>query len=76
MKWSMFTDVFLHLLFDIREVTEGEHPAVVARKKLFIILPLLSPPSDLAAFINVCSVQISHHLFMAGVKDNFLHTGK
>jgi len=28
----------------------------------FLILPLLSPPSDLAAFINVCSVQMSHQV--------------
>ena len=54
----MFTEVFLHLFVNIREVTEGERPAVVARKKLFLILPLLSPPSDLAT----CSVQMSHHL--------------
>ena len=41
---------------------EGEYPAFVARKKLFLYLPLLNPPSDLAAFINVCSVQMSHHV--------------
>ena len=61
-NWSMFTDVLCHLLVNIREVTEGEHPAFVTRQKLFLILPLLSPPSDLAAFINVCSVQMSHHV--------------
>ena len=58
MWWSMFTEVFLHLFVNVREVTEGERPAVVAKKKLFFILPLFSPPSDLAT----CSVQMSHHL--------------
>ena len=61
-KWSIFTDVFLHLLVSIRYVIEGEHPAFLARKKLFLFLPLLNPPSDLAAIINFCSVQMSHRV--------------
>jgi len=34
-------------------------------KKLFLILPLLSQPSNLVAFINVCSKQMSHQLVSA-----------
>ena len=58
----MFTDVLLHPVVDIRQVIKGEHPSFVARKKMFLIVPLLSPHCDLAAFINVCLIQMSHHV--------------
>ena len=32
MEWCIFTEIFLQPLVDVRKVTEGEHPAFVARK--------------------------------------------
>ena len=71
----MFLDTLFHAVVDIGKVIEGLYPALVAR----ITIPQLNPSSDLAAFISLCSIQMSHHPgtrpFMTRVMDNMVPMG-
>ena len=64
----MFLDTLFHVVVDIGK-----------SESLFLILPLLNPSSDLAAFISLCSIQMSHHSgtrpFMRRVMDNMVPMG-
>jgi len=61
MEWSIFPYVLLHPLVDIRKMTEGEHSALVACRITVSRSPSAQSTFRLsAAFINVCSMQMSH----------------